>query len=316
MTDTVDVIKEKWDYLIVLDACRYDYFEKVYGKHLSGSLEKRISAGTGTAEWRDKCFGSYYDDIIYISANPYINSVTAIRGFCGKDHFNRVFDLWLEEWDDKHGTVLPERVTQRAKEIITAHADKRVIVHYIQPHEPYLTDKIVVPGFKTPEVGGILQGIQKESWFIKKLMSLVSGLCYWLGIRGNRVVWKIREVLGLGPSNPMDAVRRRYGDKVLREVYEENLKAVLPHAAELVEHLSGRIIITADHGEMLGEDGCYCHWSRAKRRELREIPWLIIDKGPKAQAPRKQRVGKQVQDKPTEDIQKKIEQRLGNLGYD
>jgi hypothetical protein len=324
MTDTLNLMQENWSYLIVLDACRYDYFESVYKKYLTGNLEKRISVGTGTSEWRDRSFLDYYDDIIYISANPYINSVTAVRGFCGKDHFNQVFDLWLEDWDYKHGTVLPEKVTQRAKEIISANTEKRAIIHYIQPHEPYLTSKIEVPGFKTPKVGGILQGVQEESWFIKKFMTLVSGLCYWLGIRGNLPVWKIREFLGLGPSNPMDAVRRKYGDEALQEAYKENLEAALPHIAELVEHLSGRIIITADHGEMLGEEGCYCHWSRANKRQLLEIPWLVIDKGEKSSESTRQKTAKdeyklisteRLDEKTDDEAKRKIQERLRALGY-
>ena len=82
------IMQEDWDYLIILDACRYDYFEKFYGQYLSGKLEKRLSLGSSTREWRDRNFTGKYDDTIYISANPFINSVKAVFGFLGADHFH------------------------------------------------------------------------------------------------------------------------------------------------------------------------------------------------------------------------------------
>ena len=54
------VMTENWDYLIILDACRYDYFKKYYNKYLTGGiLEKAISPATWTLEWAEKNFKSY-----------------------------------------------------------------------------------------------------------------------------------------------------------------------------------------------------------------------------------------------------------------
>lgn len=311
------IMDEKWDYLIVLDACRYDYFERLYKKYLDGKLEKRVSVGTSTAQWRDESFQSYYEDLIYISTNPYVNSKVPVRGFLGGDHFHKIFDLWLEDWDRDKGTVMPRVVTERAKLIVSANPHERAIIHYTQPHEPYIGDGGTGPGYEPPAPGGILQGLKSEPWLIRKIMNLSSGVFYWLGIRGNKLLWNIRRFIGMPPAGPMDAVRREFGDEGLRRAYEDNLKAVLPHVKELVEHLSGRIIITADHGEMLGEDGCYCHWSRATKKQLREIPWLVIDKGPK-KAPVKDSVQRDQADKsdiPEKDRKKQIQDRLRALGY-
>ncbi len=68
-----NVMNEDWDHLIVLDACRYDYFEKVWQKYLPGKLRKKLSVGSTTVEWRDKTFTDYYGDVVYISSNPYIS---------------------------------------------------------------------------------------------------------------------------------------------------------------------------------------------------------------------------------------------------
>jgi hypothetical protein len=320
-------MQENWDYLIILDACRYDYFEQVWQNRPAGKLEPRISIGSSTKEWRNKSFTDYYDDVIYISANPYINSLRAVKGFLATHHFSKVYDLWLDDWDKHEGTVLPQTVTQRAVEIISSNSDKRAIVHYIQPHEPYLGSSARGPGYDQPVAGGYLQGVKKgrsKSWLIRKIMQLVTGVFYWVGIRGNGLIWKIREVLGTPPACPMDAVRRKYGNEILRQAYRENLEIVLEHVAQLIDALSGKIVITSDHGEMLGEDGQYCHWSRSSEGILVEIPWLVIDKGergPEAPTPAAKKVPDELQEtkpvgkEPDEQTKKQIQEKLKALGY-
>jgi len=36
----INIMDEKWNYLIILDACRYDYFLNNYKKYLNGKLKK------------------------------------------------------------------------------------------------------------------------------------------------------------------------------------------------------------------------------------------------------------------------------------
>ncbi|MBW8001087.1 MAG: hypothetical protein FVQ80_03590 [Planctomycetes bacterium] len=318
--DTVKIMDQQWDYLIVLDACRYDYFEQVWQKYLTGDLTKKLSVGTGTSDWRDKSFFKYYDDIVYVSANPYINSLKSVKGFSANEYFHKVYDLWLNNWDDEKGTVMPDVVTKQAIDIVNNHPEKRAIIHYLQPHEPYLGSSVSQAGFEKPTAGGYLLGVRDEqikSKIGKMIMKLCSAAFYWTGIRGKFLLWKIRELLKLPPAGPMDAVRRKYGDDILRQAYKENLEIALPHVAKLVENISGKIIITADHGEMLGEDKCYCHWSRAKKKFLREIPWLVIDKGEKVTTPKKvtheeKDTSSNLNEKETKE---QIQQRLKALGY-
>ncbi len=309
-------MQEKWDYLIILDACRYDYFEKFYGQYLSGSLEKRLSLGSSTREWRDKNFTDKYDDTIYISANPFINSVKAVQGFLGADHFHRVYDLWLDFWDEKAGTILPSTVTEQAVKIIGANADKRAIIHYVQPHAPYLSLSDV-SGFSKPQSGGPGWNFgesTRDYGFRSSLLKKLGAVFYWLGIRGNLFLWHLRELLCLPPANPVDAARRRYGKHGLRKAYEQNLKVVLAEVTRLVEHLCKTVVITADHGEMLGERGCYSHWNRANRKELLEVPWLVIN-AKSAKSPVSQPVSEVDGGPATPQTDKTLRERLKALGY-
>ena len=320
-------MEEEWDYLIVLDACRYDYFEQLCHQYLEGDLAKKISVGSATKEWRTKSFTKSHSDVIYISANPYFTSRTVVKGFSGKDHFHKIYDLWYEYWDDENSTVLPETVTEKSIEIINSLPEKRAIIHYIQPHEPYLGESVLGLRSETPIRCGIAE-IAEEGFVGKlfsQLMVVVSGIFYWIGLRGNFLIWKAMELLRMSPASPMDIVRRKLGKEGLREAYRENLHIVLKQVAGLVKHLSGRIVITADHGEMLGEYYCYSHWSRSSLKHLIEIPWFVIDKGRKrTTAPDISQSDTGTQEDPAKsdveeasdkEIEEQVRAKLKSLGY-
>lgn len=131
----VKVVGEDWDYLIILDACRYDTFKEL--NEMDGKLEKRRSMGSYTTEWGNKNFPDYYDDIVYVSANPRICD-SMIKGFQGTEHFHDVVDVWDFGWDEELKTVPPENVTQAALEAYERYSEKRLIIHYMQPHGNYI----------------------------------------------------------------------------------------------------------------------------------------------------------------------------------
>jgi len=316
-----NVMREKWDYLIILDACRYDYFEKNYQNFLSGKLQKRNSIATTTLEWRDKSFTSYYSDIIYISTNPYITSLAPMRDFNAREHFSEIYDLWLDDWDIEEGTVPPEKVTDKAIKIIEQNTGKKAIIHYMQPHEPYLTNTIETKGYSSSKPGVFVEDSNKQTFRVKLLEKVIRKLGAFsnsIGLNCRYYFWKAREKLLLPPANPMDAVRRKYGAEILRKAYEENLQIVLKQVSRLVDRLDGRIIVTADHGEMLGEKNCYGHWAKARQRKLVEVPWLVIEKEGRTTHPTQRQFGRKQNEpnaKHDQEDRVKIEKKLKALGY-
>ena len=279
----VNVTQEKWDYLIILDACSYDYFERVYQNYLQGKLLKKISVGSSTAQWRNNSFPDRYDDTVYISANPNISSVLPVHGFLASEHFHKVYEVWKDGWDKDKGTVLPETLTKTAIEIIKNTNNKKFIIHYLQPHEPYLMSGIDSHGYNKADINSdrILIGSEKYERFstIKKI--LLKHLRKYFKhnkILTNQPEWILRQYLQMAPRSAMDAVRRKYGKKMLAKAYQTNLECVLKQVVVLVKHLSGRIVITSDHGELLGEHRCYAHPAESTNPILIEIPWLVMEK--------------------------------------
>jgi len=66
---------------------------------------------------------------------------------------------------------------------------------------------------------------------------------------------------------------------IVKKARKENLDYVLKESKEnLLPYLKGRIIITSDHGEAVGEKGIYFQPEPIYIKELIERPWLIINK--------------------------------------
>jgi len=278
----IKIIEERWDFLIVLDACRYDYFKDVYEKYFSGELKKGISLGSTTSEWLEKSFPGNYKNIIYISGNPIINSSLKIEGFDAKSHFYKVVDVWNFGWNEELGTVLPDKINKAALDYISKFHKKKFIVHYLQPHEPYISEKytheILLDLFRSQN------GLQWDQGIWARQRSPFEKLLHLLFVRTKimKNTWKIREILKLPPLQPMEAVKRIYGTDGLREAYKENLDIVLHHVSELCKKIlldepSKRIVITSDHGEFLGENGNFCHRRGSKEHILLRVPFLIVE---------------------------------------
>ncbi len=276
------IVDEPWKYLIVLDTCRYDYFKDNYSDFLEGDLSCIRSNGTCTTQWRDNSFPDKYDDIVYISANPNFSANQSVYGYNAGEHFHKVYELWNTEWDIYRGTVLPESMTRKALEISRQHPDKRFVLHFQQPHEPYLMPGILSYGYDQANINSDRKLITAKRYrFLKHKTKLLRFLLKYFKDRKFFISpseWALRQLLFMPPRCAMDAVRRKYGKKVLRKAYEENLRYALAQVKILSQQLEGEIIVTSDHGEFLGEDGMYGHPKSSENPILRNVPWLVVSK--------------------------------------
>lgn len=239
----IDVMSQDWDNLILLDACRFDFFENQ--NSFDGDLRAVISKGARSWEFMEANFeGRKLHDTIYVTANPHV-------GHLSDSTFYTVESL-LNHWQEDPGTVPPGEVAQAAAELHEKHPNKRLIVHFMQPHLPFLgptadrcRDRIDLRGYRTHD-----EGSRYESG---------SGMSWWA------------------------AARRGYISRAeIRQAYSESLEIVFRHTQELVERLDGKSIISSDHGEMLGErisrftPRRYGHPKGLYTKELRKVPWLEL----------------------------------------
>jgi hypothetical protein len=279
-------LESDWDYCLVLDACRFDVFSEVYEDYLDGDLEKRRSVGSSTPEWASRTFTGDHD-IAYFSGNPFINSLgiplnelkwgaSCDYDWTASQHISEVIDVWKDGWDDDLGTVPPESLATAVREGWDAvERAERTVVHYMQPHAPYLSRgsgqklKQIQKGIKrqgeaesegTDEDGGLLSAVgdavrpRVESVLDDSSLAMKAGLLLETGVDG---------VLGGTRETAMS-------------YHEENLRIALESVVDLLDDLDGDVVVTADHGEAFGEQGVWEHHIETHIPVLVEVPWLEL----------------------------------------
>ena len=241
------VLSEPWNYLIILDACRYDIFKEVIKKFdLNGRLEYRVSRGSNTTEFLMENFGrGYYHDIVYVTANPFVDLLL-------KDRFYKIISVWKYGWSDELNTVHPREVFKYALKAIIAYPDKRIIVHFMQPHYPFITMRSI----KTTGI----------SWLRSQ------------ALRGGSVKKQDTHIWMLVASGKVPL-------EVAINKYRENLEIAMEYVIKLIDYLHGKIVITSDHGEAFGErmhflipKRIYGHVSGVRIKPLVKVPWYVIYK--------------------------------------
>lgn len=160
----LDIFSEDWDNLIILDSCRYDTFEAL--SSLPGELERKISRGTGTREFLMGNFhGRSLLDTVYVTANPQLHWHRDKI----ETELHQVINVWRGDgWDSEKGTVPPEPVTSRAIKANSNFPEKRLVVHYLQPHRPFIGETGSENREKLPQLTGytgLRPSFSKELYF-------------------------------------------------------------------------------------------------------------------------------------------------------
>jgi hypothetical protein len=137
--------------------------------------------------------------------------------------------------------VLPETVSDRAIEVAERFPDKRLIVHFIQPHYPFLGKTGQKIGHRTISGDGIIEADRDQESVWRRLEA---------GEVDKETVWN---------------------------AYRENLEIAAPAAQRLTNCLTGKTVITSDHGNSFGRLGVYGHPSQCYLQCLTRVPWLELD---------------------------------------
>lgn len=274
------LVERDWDNVLLLDACRFDLFAEVLEDHpLPGRLSKRRSVQSGTPGYLAENFADgTFHDVVYVTANPYVETELPADTFHAIDH------VWRDGWDEDLQTVTPETMAERAEVAAERYPDKRLIVHFNQPHAPFIGD-VRLDGRKASAIR--------------------------------------QTALGDEALDPRDRLRTPFeqlgdGDRTRGEVWEayrSNLERAMPAVDRLLTSLSGLTAITADHGNALGEFAwpfpirVYGHPLGILTPALTEVPWHVYQNGDR----------KTVRTDPPvegdEGVDEETQARLRQLGY-
>lgn len=279
-TAGVDVFAEDWDALVILDACRYDMF--CAHNALDGHLESRTSRGSSTVEFlRGNVAGRDLTDTVYVTANPQLR-----HHWNDLDpRFHRVVDVWRADgWDETYRTVLPETTTRYAREAAERFPRKRLVVHYVQPHYPFLTT---------------------ETTFDKGDLHAADGT-------GGRDFW------GRIVEGDLDVSREE-----VWSLSVANLRRALDSVADFLETFDGRVVVTSDHGNAMGErvrPVPVREWGHPRgiyAPELVRVPWLVREGTTRREvtADPPAEVDHERGERPASDGADVVADRLRHLGY-
>lgn len=234
----------EWDTIVILDACRYDIFEEVITKFkgINGKLTHIESRGSHTYDWIKNNFShkEKYNDLVVVAGNPHYSNII-LKRMLGKNPFFHVEQVWQYDWDEMLETVHPAKVTDAAINMRKKYPNKRMIIHYMQPHHPFITTKL--------GCDSKLAGAANEK-------NIIMG-------SSDRTIWE-------------EVVDGSITVEEVKSAQKEDLKLVLKEIKRLIPNLNGKVVISADHGDCYGEYGLYAHPGGCRIAPLIKVPWFEV----------------------------------------
>lgn len=234
------LLKEEWDLLIILDACRWDIMADVSDEYDWLNPHPTRSYASSSQDWLQKTFFAgpksptkrlratmslfrepYQNDVLAAALEPRDTSdIAYITGnpqstMLDESNFAYIEETWRNDLphDEKSRALTNATIKYRREK-----PGERTIVHYMKPHEPFKKD--------APD-----------------------------GTAWQRLQWG------------------EYPLQELKRDYRQNLRDVLSEVEILLENTEAEnVVITADHGNSYGEWGFYGHRPYLPLDGMRRIP--------------------------------------------
>jgi hypothetical protein len=226
------IFEVEWDVCVLLDACRADELARQRATfEWIGEVGRYPSLASCTWNWMPQTFeetpASVLCDTTYVCSNPFS------AGFCATEQFHALDEVWRYAWDDDRGTVYPRPVTDRAIHQWRTGTPSRMLVHYLQPHVPFLSSN--ADSLSRNNFNHDVESVP-DAWG--------------------------RVARGDLPRQTAIAQYRETLERVL-----EDVELLLSNID------AERVTITADHGECFGEWGLYGHQNQIDLPCLTSVPW-------------------------------------------
>jgi hypothetical protein len=269
------ILNHDWDNLLIFDACRYDDFCEI-APYDQDRINARRTVSSNTKQFLKKTFSEeQLHDTVYITANPQF-----FKHWDDLNEPNVVFHdtvSVIDEWDADLGTVTPESVVEHARECHAKYPNKRLLIHFNQPHYPFIG----------PKGDEIRNQIDYASYGSDDTEARI-----WEHLAASRI-----------------------DTELVQAAYEENLRLALPAVERLVSHMTGKIVVTSDHGNIFGEQVCwlplkiYGHPPNVPAPNLTAVPWVEL--------PWEERRNSEETEteSPDTSIDQDVQQKLEDLGY-
>jgi hypothetical protein len=231
---------EDWDNLVILDGCRYDYLRDYQSEFREGKFDSRISPASSSLEFvRKVTEASDLRDVVWVTANPWIDEA--------EESIFKVVNVWTDGWNEELETVHPRVLSNEALQVVEDFPNKRIVVHFMQPHYPFIGEfgREKLPKHRSFTGDGKIAEPEGSD------------------------IWKLLRTGEVERS-------------AVEKAYRENLELVIPYALDLVDFLIGKTVITADHGNEFGTRTwplpikIFGHPSGLRTEGLVKVPWIVF----------------------------------------
>ncbi|SEP20867.1 hypothetical protein SAMN05216388_10453 [Halorientalis persicus] len=256
-----NVFEREWDVLIVLDACRVDALRQVQSEYdFLYNIEEVWSIGSTSKEWIEQTFTKRNENITrntaYITGNPFSNTLIGERG---RLEYGATHNTWIEKvgWADKlikNRLVDPENIGH----IEPLWGDPEEHNRFESQKPPSITNHTIQAARGGEYDRIIAHYMQPHSPYYSTTTEYENLEEYEL--------------------HPFKALRgEKYQNEKVWDAYIDNLRYALDSIEKLLDNIDGKVVITADHGELLGDQGMYYHMPGNPHPKLKKVPWVQIE---------------------------------------
>jgi hypothetical protein len=160
----------EWDVCVILDSCRVDLLRRCFDQ----TVKSVWSRGSITTEWLASTFrvGAPVSNTGFVSATPHSATVFRKREWLtnaaevdipfpeadvvAPDDFAGFYEVWRTHASE-HDAVPPETMAKATAAAANRH--RRVVAHWLQPHEPFIADEARLVGGGATE-SNVWNGLQ------------------------------------------------------------------------------------------------------------------------------------------------------------
>jgi len=224
--------EEDWDLLVILDACRLEWMEAVKSDFdFINSVGEKHSIASHSKEWMAKTFDQRYseemENTIYITGNHFAGTLDQ------SDFTSLVQASNYGDWAYSSASPPANIITDLAIDTARNHEWERCIVHYMQPHKPFLSK------------GDSRGDVDVKDWSI-------------------------------GYDLYKNHFRGELTKEDLVNGFISNLEYVLEEVELLLDNIDApTTVLSADHGQALGDDGLWDHTVGVKHSSMKRVPWVV-----------------------------------------
>jgi hypothetical protein len=238
--------KREWDWILWFDGGRYDTFADMYDQYFEGELQAVWNGDYGyTGDWTEAHLSQNFDELGLFSPVP-------LRDFGATDYDGRDWFKVAPNYRDLSQDEVHKRLASLGylemdedDEVWKSHTDR------VNKGARQYFDEIE---------GGVIRYVKPHPPF-EGLEILTSG---------SGKINRAKEALEEDEITPEE----------LERAYEETYRLAFEGTLDIVPDLDGKVVITADHGECLYEEGCdqvFHARNLDPHKHLTVVPWFEVE---------------------------------------